>query len=102
MRRLVLLDYARDDMLGILDHVAQASGSVATAMDFVGRLRQRCRDLAGLPGTLGRSRPELRPDLRSIAFRGYVIFFRYVDDRVEVVSILEGHRDIDAHFDDMP
>ena len=26
---------------------------------------------------------------------GYVIFFRYVGDRFEVVNILEGHRDID-------
>lgn len=102
MRRLVLLESVRGDLLHILDHVADASGSVALAMDFVGRLRRRCRDLADLPGTLGRPRTELRPDLRSIVFRGYVIFFRYVEDRVEVVNIVEGHRDIDTHFDNRP
>jgi len=102
VRRLVLLEAVRGDLLHILGHVSEASGSVARAMDFIGRLRGRCRDLADLPGTLGRPRAELRPDLRSIAFRGYVIFFRYVEDRVEVVNILEGHRDIDAHFDDRP
>ncbi|HKU95306.1 MAG TPA: type II toxin-antitoxin system RelE/ParE family toxin [Vineibacter sp.] len=63
-------------------------------------LQRKCEDLATLPGTLGRSRPEWRPDLRGIAHRGYVIFFRYVDDRVEVVNILEGHRDIESHFDE--
>jgi toxin ParE1/3/4 len=31
---------------------------------------------------------------------GYVIFFRYEADRFEVLNILEGHRDIDAHFVD--
>jgi len=29
-----------------------------------------------------------------------VIFFRYRDDMLEVVNILEGHRDIDAFFSD--
>jgi plasmid stabilization system protein ParE len=65
---------------------------------FVGELRQKCRTLADLPGTLGRARPELRPDIRSSAFKGYVIFFRYVDERFEVVNIIEGHRDIDELF----
>ncbi|HYH19907.1 MAG TPA: hypothetical protein VD995_14945 [Azospirillum sp.] len=31
-------------------------------------------------------------------FKGYVIFFRYVGEAFEVVSILEGHRDIEAYF----
>lgn len=51
-----------------------------------------------LSGTLGRARPELRPDIRSFAFGNYTIFFRYLDDRFEVVNVLEGHRDFDAHF----
>jgi toxin ParE1/3/4 len=53
-----------------------------------------------VPGTLGRSRPELRPDLRSFAFKGYVIFFRYRGDRFEVVNVLEGHRDAITYFRD--
>jgi len=35
---------------------------------------------------------------RSIAFRGYVIFFRYEGNMLEIVNVLEGHRDIDAYF----
>ena len=38
--------------------------------------------------------------MRSFAFKGYVIFFRYEDDRFEVVNVLEGHRDVIAHFRD--
>ena len=52
------------------------------------------------PGTLGRARPELGPDLRSVSHKGYVIFFRYADERFEVVDMLEGHRDIEAFFGD--
>ena len=54
----------------------------------------QCARLASLPGTLGRA----RPDLRSFPFGNYVIFFRYRDDVLEVVNVLEGHRDIDAFF----
>jgi toxin ParE1/3/4 len=47
---------------------------------------------------MGRPRPELRPDLRSFAFKGYVILLRYEGDWLEIVNIIEGHRDIDARF----
>ena len=66
---------------------------------FVGVLRQQCSKLAA-SATLGRARPELPPDIRSLAFRNYVIFFRYKDDRFEAVNILEGHRDIVTYFRD--
>jgi plasmid stabilization system protein ParE len=49
---------------------------------------------------MGRARPELRPDIRSAAFRGYVIFFRCDAETFEVVNVLEGHRDIDSYFED--
>lgn len=48
---------------------------------------------------MGRLRPELRADIRSHAYRGYVIFFRYAGDVLEVVNILEGSRDIDGYFE---
>lgn len=79
-----------------MKYITRESGSLVIGRRFVGELRQKCRSLAGLPGTIGRARPELRPDIRSTAFKGYVIFFRYVGDHFEVVNIIEGHRDIDA------
>lgn len=96
MRRLRMLPAARSDLVRIFDYVARESGSAAVGRAFVEKLRGKCHDLAGLPGTLGRARPELRPDVRSFAFRGYVIFFRYQPAVLEVVNIIEGRRDIDA------
>ena len=50
---------------------------------------------------MGRARPELRADIRSFAFRGYVIFFRCGAETFEVVNVLEGHRDIEGYFEDL-
>ncbi|OAN52306.1 hypothetical protein A6A04_01020 [Paramagnetospirillum marisnigri] len=88
MRRLVYLSSARSDLLSILDYIAQSSGRVDVAETFVARLSRHCRNLALLPG------------IRSVVHEGYVVFFRYIDDRVEVVNIIEGHRDIDALLGD--
>ncbi len=98
MRRLVYLAAAERDLLSILDYITRESGSAAVGLGFTERLQAQCAKLASLPGTLGRARPELHPDLRSSALGNYVIFFRYRDDMLEVVNILEGHRDIDAFF----
>ena len=52
MRRLVYLTAARDDLINILRYVATGSGSPEVARSFVSRLQEKCRHLAGLPGTL--------------------------------------------------
>ena len=98
MRHLVLLDAALDDLDDILRYVAHASANVEIGLNFAGQLRAQCSKLASLPGILGKARPELRPELRSFAFRNYVIIFRYVGDTLEVVNIIEGHRDIEGLF----
>jgi toxin ParE1/3/4 len=84
----------------ILEYITRQSGSLATGQRFTGLLRAQCGKLAMLPGTLGRARPELRPDMRSFAFKGYVIFFRYQTDTFEVLNVVEGNRDILARFRD--
>lgn len=98
MPRLVYLAAARRDLVSILEYVTSESGSLTVGRRFVGHLRQHCAKLASLPGTLGRPRPELRPDIRSAACKGYVIFFRCQGQSFEVVRIIEGHRDIAAHI----
>ena len=102
MRRLVYLASARRDLADILEYVTEESGHLAAGRRFVDALRGQCRKLASLPGTLGRARPELRPDLRSFPFKGYIIFFRCQGNTFEVVNVLEGYRDIVTYFRDEP
>jgi plasmid stabilization system protein ParE len=99
-RRATFLASVRPDLDGILTYVARESGSVSAGQRFVAELRRRCHELAALPGTLGRARPELGSGLRSVSHKGCAIFFRYAGGRFEVINILEGHRDIEAFFSD--
>jgi plasmid stabilization system protein ParE len=96
MPRLVYRPSADDNLEEIFDYFAR--DTIARALSFTDELRHQCRRLAGLPGTLGTPRPRLDRDIRSFTYKGYVILFRYVGDTLEVVNIIEGHRDIDSLF----
>lgn len=100
MRQLRILPSALADLVTIFEYITRQSGSMVIGRRFVGALRQKCRELATLPGMMGRARPELRVEIRTHVFQGYVIFFRYEEDLFEVVNIIEGHRDIEALFED--
>jgi len=102
VRQLVCLAAARRDFADVLDYITRQNGSLTIGRGFVDLLRVQCRKLASLSGTLGRSRPELRSDIRSFPFKGYVIFFRYEGANFEVVNVLEGHRDAITYFRDDP
>ena len=100
MRLLTYTDSARDDLVAIALHIARESGSRVVAEAFADKLEQRCEHLAALPGTHGTPRPELRDDLRSTPCRAYVIFFRYFENRLEIVNVLHASRDIAGHFEE--
>ncbi len=100
MRRATFLASVEADLVDIFTSIARGSGSLSIARRYVRRLRDHCHHLAGLPGQMGRPRPELVEDIRSAVMGNSIIFFRYVGPRFEVVNILHGHRDIEAVFAD--
>lgn len=99
MPRLQLTEAADRDLIEIAMHIASESMSPEVALAFVERLSARCEQLASLPATLGTARPDLRPDIRSTPCQGYVIFFRYRDDVLEVVNVLHASRDVIRYFE---
>lgn len=101
MTRPLYLNFsAIDDLRAFSEVVADLSGSEDLGEAFSQRLVDRCRRLAILPRILGTARPELRNGLRSTPHKDYVIFFRYIDDALEVIHILHGSRDLQSYFTD--
>jgi toxin ParE1/3/4 len=98
MWRLSYTDEANDNLVEIAIYIADQSGNREIAANFTARLRSKCQHLASLSPILGRARPELRDDIRSFPYQGYVIFFRYIGDVLEIVDILHSSRDIEGYF----
>ena len=98
MRELRYTSEALDNLADITAYIAISSGNRTLGEGFVAQIREKCARLASLPGALGRDRSELRADLRSLAFKGYIIFFRYLGNTLEVTTVLEGHRDLISYF----
>ena len=82
MPRLRFTAGAKADLSAIAAYIAEQSGSRIVAERFTRELRRKCADL------------------RSHPHKSYVIFFRYAGDVLEVVNVIEGHRDIPALFRD--
>jgi toxin ParE1/3/4 len=88
------------DLNDIWDHYARVAGP-PTADKLL-------RDIDGVVTTLedhpfaGRARGEIRSGLHSFATSPHVVFYRVVDDRPEIVRVLDGRRDLDEIFSDDP
>ena len=102
MYKLRYLEQAKDDLVQIKRYIAKESGSTGLALNYTAKLREQCRKLAQVLGTIGTHRPELSEGVRSFPYGNYVIFFRYNEDFLEVVTIVEGHRDVEALFNRSP
>ena len=99
MAQVLRTRQAHIDLLEIWTHMADSNPRAADRLlENIGRT---CETLAEFP-RMGRSRPELAPELRSIPVGDYVIFYRPVDDTVEIVRILYGARDIESIFQNDP
>jgi toxin ParE1/3/4 len=48
----------------------------------------------------GRMRDDIRPGLRSLAVAPQIVFYRFKDDRTEIVRVLDGRQDIEEIFSD--
>jgi toxin ParE1/3/4 len=56
-------------------------------------IEERCDFIATTPN-FGELRPEFGADIRSYTVGRYVIFFRSIEDGIEVVRVVAGDRDI--------
>jgi toxin ParE1/3/4 len=87
---------ASRDIEGIIDYIADVQ-SLDAADRLLDTINKKCRNLAIFP-SLGRSREELAPDLRSFPVEEYLIFYRFVEDGVEILRVISGYRELEAFF----
>ena len=86
---------AEADILEIWDFIAD--DSVSEADRWIDRLDDKFALWATQP-MIGRPRDELAPNLRSMPFGRYVVFFVPLEDGIDIVRVLQGSRDVDREF----
>jgi toxin ParE1/3/4 len=87
---------ARSDLDEIWFYIAQDNPEAADK--FIGTIILRFPKLAAMP-SIGRQREELSPRLRSFPVGRYVIFYRPMENGIEVVRVLHGARDLPPLFE---
>ena len=95
MPAVVVRPRALSDLAEIWAYVAE--GSSDRADGFVDLIDSKFQALSRRPG-LGRRRPELAPDIRSLTVGRYVVFYLSLSRGIEVVRVLHGSRDIESIF----
>jgi toxin ParE1/3/4 len=92
---LIISQQAIADLSDIWSYIALDNADAAD--NLVEKLYESCRTLAGMP-EMGRPRNELFPGLRSLAHKGYIIFYRTNNEKLAIIRILNGCMDIDSIF----
>jgi toxin ParE1/3/4 len=82
---------AEADLETILEDLQR--NNPASAERYTTAFYDKGQMLARFP-EIGRSRPEIAPNLRSTLVHPYVIFYRFEDDLVQILRILHGKRDL--------
>lgn len=93
MRTVRFTGRARAQLRAVARYLYRQTGDDRTGERFVRGLEERMLKLARLPGTLGRARPDIGDDIRSLPHHAYVIIFRYGNDTLDVAQVIHSRRD---------
>ena len=91
MPRFVRTRRARLDLIEIWQHIAADDPEAADRL--LDEIDAECALLAEHP-QIGPSREDIRPGLRYFVVREYVIFYRAMENGVEIVRTVHGRRDL--------
>ena len=95
MKRHIISQPAIKDLEDIIDYFS--SRNVDAGERFINDFEKKCKNLANFP-SMGRSYFDIKPFLRGLPLDGYIIFYRIIDDGIEIIRVISGYRDLDTVF----
>ena len=95
MARIIRAPAAEADAVEIWAYIAEDNPAAADSL--LDRIDAMVRTLATQP-YLGKTLADLAPDLRFMPIGAYLIFYRPIEDGVEIVRLLHSARDVTAEF----
>ena len=91
MSRLRITAGASRDLEEISDYFL--AKSVDAGDRLVEGCDRKCQQLSKFPYS-GRSYAHMKPGLRGTPLMGYIIFYRVIEDDIEIVSVISGYRNL--------
>ncbi len=95
MPQVTIAPDAEHDLIQIGLYIARDNPGRAIA--FVDEITDTFEELAHQP-RMGRDRVDVLPNLRGFSHGDYLIFYRIVEQGIEVARVIHGARDISAMF----
>ena len=95
MSRYVINVLASQDLTEISDYFAEMNIEVGER--FFREFNSRCQQLVSFPSS-GKSYAAIRADLRGLSIEGYIIFYRILDDGIEILRVVNGRRNLPSLF----
>jgi toxin ParE1/3/4 len=95
MTQYIINVRATQDLSEISEYLAGIS--LERSDRFLQEFDRKCLQIVNFPLS-GKSR-ELRSDLRGMVFQGYLIFYRVLENEVEIMRVIAGRRDLTSLFD---
>ena len=95
MKRHVISPPAIKDLEEIIDYFS--SRNVDAGERFINEFEKKCKNLANFPN-MGRSYDDIKPSLRGLPLAGYIIFYRIINDGIEIIRVVSGYRDLESLF----
>ena len=95
MSKLKISKGAAQDLENIWSYIAK--NNTRAANNLFDRLREKFAQLAKFP-EMGKGREELAVQLRSFPVGTYLIFYRVMDEGIEIARIIHSSQDVEQIF----
>jgi toxin ParE1/3/4 len=97
MSRYVINVLASRDLDKIADYFAEYS--LEAGERFFRAFNSKCQQLINFPNS-GKSYESIRPGIRGLSLDGYIIFYKILDDGVEILRVVSGRRNFTSLFEE--
>jgi toxin ParE1/3/4 len=97
MSRYVINILASQDLNEIADRFTETN--LKAGEQFFSDFNRKCKQLVAFPNS-GKSYAEIRSDLRGLSLDGYILFYRILEDGIEILRVVSGRRNFPSLFSD--
>jgi toxin ParE1/3/4 len=95
MSRYVINILASQDLNQIADYFAETN--IEAGEQFFSDFNRKCKQLVAFPNSSKRYE-EIRPDLRGLRLGDHILFYRVLEDGVEILRVVSDRRNLPPLF----